>query len=80
MSKINEANVEMILKDLHAVIQEAVETKEIQNYEIMAAVLNFLVESVALLDLDEKHTLEFINKDFCKHVRKLKKRIETQTE
>lgn len=75
MKTPNEENVTLLLKELHSVVQNAVEEREYDNIEIMASVLNFLVESVAFLDLNEKHTLEFINKDFCKNVRKLKARI-----
>jgi hypothetical protein len=76
MKKQSEENVTLILSELHNKMQNLVESNEFSNIELMTAVLNFLVESTALLELDEKITLDMLNKTFVKNVRKQKKYIE----
>ena len=80
MSKQSQQNVTLILSELHNTIQSLVENNEFSNIELITAILNFLVESTALLQLDEKVTLDLLNKTFLKAVRKHKKNIERRIE
>ena len=64
---------EQILQELHKTMQRLIDDKDYNNCEILAGILNFLIESVAILDFNEKDILEFINRDFVKNVKKMKK-------
>lgn len=76
MPKPTEENVTQILSALHNTMQDLVDNNEFSNAEIITAILNFLVESTAFLQLDEKITLDLMNKTFIKEVRKHRKIIE----
>ena len=64
---------ERIPQELHKTMQRLIDDKDYNNCEILAGILNFLIESVAILDFNEKDILEFINRDFVKNVKKMKK-------
>ena len=64
---------ERIPQELHKTMQSLIDDKNYNNCEILAGILNFLIESVAILDFNEKDILEFINRDFVKNVKKMKK-------
>lgn len=64
---------EQIPQELHKTMQSLIDDKNYNNCEILAGILNFLIESVAILDFNEKDILEFINRDFVKNVKKMKK-------
>ena len=64
---------EQILQELHKTMQRLIDDKDYNNCEFLAGILNCLIESVAILDFNEKDILEFINMDFVKNVKKMKK-------
>ena len=70
---MNQENADLLLKELHVVVENAVDKREYKDIEILTAVLNTLIVSVAWLDVNEQDLLEFINRYFCKNVREVKK-------